>query len=96
MQSTITKLTYLLAVILLLAISGCSKVSLPKCEEWEITDEKFSMGGCIDWSCGGRRTYQLTFCGSSLDNAKAGNTIVISEDQCCKKTRTFVRFIRNW
>ena len=95
MRLTITRLTYFLTVILWLNISACSKASLPNCEEWEITDEKFSTGGCIDWSCGGRRIYQLIFCGNSLDNAKSGNTIVISEDQCCKKTRTFVRYIRN-
>ena len=95
MRSTITKLAYFLAFTALLPIPSCSKISLPKCEEWEVTDAKFSMGGCIDWSCGGSRTLQLIFCADALNEAKAGNTVIISEDQCCKKTRTFVRFIRS-
>jgi len=86
----ITKVS--IAVILLLTISGCSKYNPPECEKWEVVDDGQVINGCIDFGCLGR-TYQLLFCGDALKDAKAGNTITLSEDQCCRKTRTFVRFI---
>ena len=86
----ITKVS--LVAILLLAFLACSKYNPPECEKWEVVDEGHNIGGCIDFGCVGR-TYQLFFCGDALENAKAGNTITLSEDQYCKKTRTFVRFI---
>jgi hypothetical protein len=89
-----TGVKFLLAAILFLAVSSCSKENLPKCEKWEVTDEGVLLNGCIiDLGCG-TRTLQLDFCGDGLKDAKAGNTIILSEDQCCKKTRTFERFIR--
>jgi hypothetical protein len=83
-----------LAAILFMALSSCSKEDPPQCERWEVVDEGFNIGGCIDWSCAGSRTLQLDFCGNALKDAKAGNIIILSEDQCCKKTMTFKRFIR--
>ena len=83
-----------LAAIVLLTFSACSKENPPQCEEWEVTDARYNVGGCIDFSCAGSRTLQLSFCGDDLKDAKTGNTVIISEDQCCKKTRTFKRFIR--
>ena len=82
-----------IATTSLLFLSTCKKESL-KCEEWEVEDAKHNIGGCIDWSCAGSRSYHLIFCGESLKEARAGNTIVLSEDQCCKRTRTFIRFIQ--
>ncbi len=87
-------LKVLLAAILLLTFSACSKENPPQCEEWEIVDERFNIGGCNGYGCSGSRTLQLIFCGEALKDAKAGNTIILSEDQCCKKTRTFTRFIQ--
>ena len=91
---TIAGYKILLGAIMVFSFSACSKESPPECEEWEIVDERANIGGCIDFSCSGSRTLQLIFCGSSLKDAKAGNTIVTSQDQCCLKTRTFKRFIR--
>jgi uncharacterized 2Fe-2S/4Fe-4S cluster protein (DUF4445 family) len=73
-------------------LPGCKKAVL-KCEKWEVEDAAHTIGGCIDLSCGGKRTLYLNFCGSALTDAKEGNTIVLSEDNCCKRTRTFVRRI---
>jgi len=82
-----------LSATLFLAVSSCSKENLPGCERWEVTDEHFT-GGCIDLSCSGSRTLQLDFCGEGLKDAKIDNTVILSEDQCCKRTRTFKRFIK--
>jgi len=89
----ITKVSMLF--ILLLAFSACSKLKLPKCEKWEVVDEGILVGqGCvIDLSCGSHHTHQLSFCGDALKDAKVGNKISLGEDDCCKKTRTFVRLI---
>jgi len=86
--------TSITVLIMLFTLSSCSKINLPQCEEWEVVIERFNIGGCIDWSCAGSRTLQLSYCGAALKDAKAGNTITTSEDQCCKKTLTFKRFIR--
>jgi hypothetical protein len=83
-----------LSAILSLAVSSCSKENPPPCEEWEVEEERFNIGGCNNWGCAGSRTYQLSFCGDALKNANAGNIMILSEDQCCKKTLTFKRFIR--
>jgi hypothetical protein len=83
-----------LAAILLLAFSASSKENPHECEEWEVVIERFNIDGCIDWSCAGSRTLQLSYCGDALKDAKVGNTVILSEDQCCKKTLTFKRFIR--
>jgi hypothetical protein len=90
---TSTEIKALRAAILLLTFSACSKESLPKCEKWEVQDEGSLKGGCfIDLGCESH-TLQLSFCGDALKDAKAGNTITLSEDDCCKKTRTFVRIV---
>ena len=83
-----------LTAILFMALSSCSKEDPRQWERWEVVDEGFNIGGCIDWSCVGSRSLQLDFCGDALKDAKAGNIIILSEDQCCKKTMTFKRFIR--
>ncbi|MFT3746976.1 MAG: hypothetical protein QM768_01610 [Agriterribacter sp.] len=85
------------ALISLLLFLTCTKS--PQCEEWEVKDEKYFKGnvtnGCFaDWSCTGSRTFTLTFCGESLRDARAGNTVILSKSQCCESTRTFIRFIR--
>jgi len=88
-----TEIKALIAAILLLAFSACSKQSLPKCEKWKVQDEAYLKGGCFaDFDCGSR-TSQLLFCGDALKDAKAGNTITLSEDDCCKKIRTFVNIV---
>lgn len=87
-------LTFLIIpVVLNFSFSSCTKEKSPKCEKWEVTYESFNIGGCIDFSCGGKRTVQLIFCDKALENAGPGKTIITSEDQCCKKTMTFIRFI---
>jgi len=88
------KVIKLLLIAMLLCVSrSCTKENSQKCEKWEVTYESFNIGACIDFSCGGRRTVQLFFCDKDLANARPGNTIIISQDQCCKKTMTFIRFI---
>jgi len=76
-------------------LATCVKVNTPKCEEWEVTDQKNYLGTGIDWSCSGKRTYQLVFCGDQLKNARPGNSIVIGGGDC-QTTRTFNRFVKNW
>lgn len=89
-----SSLTLLIIIAnLVFYLLGCRKYNPPACEKWEVKDERFNVGGCIDWSCSGRNTLSLNFCGEALKDAKAGNTITLSEDNCCKKTRTFVRLI---
>lgn len=90
-QDSIVKL--LLITSMVFTLFSCKKTAA-QCEEWEVTDEKFGNGGCIDLSCSGSRTLLLIFCGDDLKNAKAGNTITLSEDPCCKKTRTFNHFVK--
>ncbi len=83
----------MLAIILIIStFSSCSKVS-SQCEEWEVTDEYSIYGSCL--LCGGSpKTLNLVFCGDGLKDAKAGNTVVISDDGCCRLTRTFKRLLR--
>lgn len=88
------KVKVILTVSIILTFTSCTKEKEAQCEEWEVEYEKFNIGGCNDFSCSGSRTVQLIFCGSSLKDAKAGNIITTSEDQCCKKTMTFKRFIK--
>ncbi len=83
----------LLISAMVLTLFSCKKTAV-QCEEWEVTEEKFGNGGCIDLSCTGDRTLQLIFCEASLKDAKTGNTITLSEDQCCKRTRTFNHFVK--
>ena len=83
----------LLLIGLSFFFATCVKVNTPKCEVWEVTDEKNYLGSGIDWSCAGKRTYQLVFCGDALKDARPGNTKVIGGGDC-QTTRTFVRFIR--
>ena len=87
--TAITKVSMLF--ILLLAFSACSKLKSLKCEKREVEDE--GIVSCVDWNCTGSQTHQLSFCGDELKDAKVGNTITLSEDDCCKKTRTFLRSI---
>ena len=81
------------AGIIFLFFTTCAKTSL-QCEKWEVKYENFSLNGCLDLSCAGSRTMQLNFCGDALKNAGVGNTEIISEDQCCKKTMTYMRLIK--
>jgi hypothetical protein len=93
MKTLTSKIQILITLILLLAVTSCSKQSV-KCETWQIEDDGTLKEGCIlDFSCGSK-TLNLTFCGDELKNAKAGNTIILSEDDCCKKTRTFVKLVK--
>ncbi len=95
LTNTITIAEVILAAIFLLAFSACSKESSPKCEKWEVEDVGTIINntGCgITLDCG-RKTLQLSFCGDDLKDASAGNTILLSEDDCCRKTRTFIRLI---
>jgi hypothetical protein len=94
----IAALRMLAIVLFIFTFSSCSKVS-SQCEEWEVTDERFGIGAgngsCeIDLGCIGSRALNLVFCGDGLKDAKAGNTIVISDDGCCRLTRTFKRLLR--
>ena len=73
---------------------SCSKDDSRKCELWEVKDQEHSTvsSSCgINWSCGGSRTLQLYFCDAALQDASVGNTVILSDDPCCKKTRTFIR-----
>lgn len=91
---TISVIKILLAFLLLIGFSACSKESLPQCQKWEVKDEGFVKQGCI-FSLGcGSHTLQLTFCGDGLKDAFAGNTITIGDDGCCTLTRTFVRAVQ--
>ena len=94
-QSLLTRL--LMAALTLWGICSCTKTKTD-CELWEVMYEGTltgPVGTCsIDLSCSGSQTMQSTFCGDALQNAKEGNTITVSEDQCCKKTMTFKRLIR--
>ncbi len=81
-------------ILIDLTFSTCSKEKPPACEEWEVEDAGFNVGACNTFSCVGSRTLQLIFCRDALKDAKAGNEIILSEDQCCIRTRTFKRFIR--
>ncbi len=85
--------TLIIASIIVI-FSSCSKENPPPCEEWEVVYEKNNIGGCNDLGCAGSRTLQLIFCGDALKDAKTGNTVITSEDQCCRKTMTFNRFVR--
>lgn len=86
----------LLAAIFLLAFSACSKEIMPKCEKWEVEDAGSFINnpGCGFYSDCGRKTLQLSFCGDALKDARAGNTILLGEYNCCRKTRTFIRLMR--
>ena len=47
---------------------------------------------CVTGFCFyGSGTKQVNICGSNLDNARAGNTITLVDNDCCKTTRTFIR-----
>ena len=72
-------------------LTACGKFKDSDCELWEVTDREYSVSGCIDWSCGGSRTLELYFCGAARDSAFVGNTVILRDDQCCKKIRTFNR-----
>lgn len=97
MQRTSIKVINAVVIFSSLFFATC-KVDLPLCEEWEVTDKESSSGSLpdcsIDWSCGGSRTLNLEFCGESLKDASAGNTIILNATTCCKTSRTFVRRIR--
>ncbi|HEX6332868.1 MAG TPA: hypothetical protein VFZ78_01505 [Flavisolibacter sp.] len=85
------KIIYFNCIMILLI--SCA-YEAPDCEKWEIRDDEYVNVNppCgINWACGGSRTMQLTFCGESLEDAKAGNTINLNNDPCCRKTRTFIR-----
>ncbi|HEY0678870.1 MAG TPA: hypothetical protein VGD17_11325 [Chitinophagaceae bacterium] len=79
-------------IILFLTLS-CKKIKPYNCQLWEVTDAKSNAGNCIDWSCAGIRTYNLYFCNDGLKDAIPGNVVVLSEDDCCRRTRTFNRRI---
>ena len=81
----------LLFTAILFFFSSCKKNKLPVCEKWEVKYEYFNIGACIDFSCAGSRTMQLNFCDKDLEEAKVGYTKIVSQDQCCKRTMTFIR-----
>ena len=81
----------LLAAMISLAVSSCSKGNLPKCEKWEVKEEG-ALQCIFDLSCMDR-TRQLQFCGDALKDAFAGNSVIIRDDDCCTVTRTFVRIV---
>ena len=84
-------------IMVLLLYAGCIKDQNLKCEVWEVRDACVVTDPTyIDWRCSGSRTLQLAFCGASLNDAKAGNTIILRQDEHEKKTRTFIRFVRNF
>ncbi len=87
----------LVIILFVFTFSSCKKVS-SQCEEWEVTDERSGIGsGCvIDLGCGGSKTLNLVFCGDGLKDAKQGNTVVISDDGCCRLTRTFKHLVRSF
>jgi len=89
----ISTLRILAVILFIFTFSSCKKVS-NHCEEWAVTDEPVAYGSCISDICGGGGTFKLVFCGDGLKDAKAGNTVVISDDGCCRLTRTFKRLVR--
>lgn len=98
LNEKISTLRMLAIILFIFTFSSCKKVST-HCEEWEVTDDRISInsgnGTClIDLGCGGSRTLSLVFCGDGLKDAKPGNTVVISDDGCCRLTRTFKRLLR--
>ncbi len=89
----ISTLKMLTAALIILIFSSCTKETKNHCEEWEVTDEYSIIGACT--FCGGTNTtLTQVFCGDSLKDAIAGNTIVLSDDGCCRLIRTFQHLIR--
>jgi hypothetical protein len=93
LNKRISALKMLAAVLIILIFSSCAKET-SHCEEWEVTDEPVVYGSCIIDLCSGGGTFKLVFCGDSSKDAKAGNTVVISDDGCCRLTRTFRHLVR--
>ncbi|HEY5408066.1 MAG TPA: hypothetical protein VIJ92_13310 [Ginsengibacter sp.] len=91
LNSQISILKMLAIILFIFTFSSCKKVS-NHCEEWEVTDEYSVYGNCF-FCDGNNRTLTLVFCGDGLKDAKAGNTIVMSDDGCCRFTRTFKRLV---
>jgi len=88
----ILALKILAAALIILIFSSCTKEA-SHCEEWEVMDEYSVNGSCL--LCGGsNKTLNLVFCGDGLKDARSGNTVVISDDGCCRLTRTFKRLLR--
>ena len=95
LDKEISALKILAIILFIFTFSSCKKVS-SQCEEWQVTDERSGMGsGCvIDLGCGGSKTLNLVFCGDGLKDAKPGNIVIISDDACCRVTRTFRHLVR--
>lgn len=77
----------IILAIILFAFPTCKKDTL-KCEKWEVMDDTRSRCIFCFYPSG---TKQVSICGSDLDNASAGNTIVLVDNDCCKTTRSFIR-----
>ena len=86
-------LKMLAAALIILVFSSCTKET-SHCEEWEVTDEPVVYGSCILDLCSGRGTFKLVLCRDGLKDAKPGNTVVISDDGCCRWYRTFNHLVR--
>jgi hypothetical protein len=93
LNKQISTLKLLAAALTILVFSSCTKET-SHCEEWEVTDEPVVYGSCVLDLCSGGGTFKLVFCGDGLKDAKTGNTVVISDDGCCRLTRTFKRLLR--
>ncbi len=93
LKRQISILKMLIIALIILIFSSCKKEK-SHCEEWEVTDEHTIYGNCLLDLCGGDGTYKLVFCGNGLKDAKPGNTVVTSDDGCCRLTRTFKRLLR--
>ena len=94
LNKQISTLKMLAAALIILIFSSCTKET-SHCEEWEVTDESSVYGNCTIDLCGGNTgNLNLIFCGDGLKDAKPGNTVIISDDGCCRLTRTFKRLVR--
>src|SRR5450631_2007013 len=92
LNKQISTLKMLAAALIILIFSSCTKET-SHCQEWEVTDELSVYGSCT--MCGGvTGTFNLVFCGDGLKDAKPGNTVVLSDDGCCRRIRTFKRLVR--
>ena len=76
-------------IIFILFQLSCKKTD--RCETWEVSDICTETGSCYYLGCNNRNgSFQKTFCGEGLKNARTGNIIII-EGGCTTITRTFIR-----
>jgi H+/gluconate symporter-like permease len=95
LNKQISTLKMLAVALIILIFSSCTKET-SHCQEWEVTDERSVYGSCQIDLCGGSTgTFNLVFCGDGLKDAKPGNTVVISDDRCCRLIRTFKRLVQS-